>query len=60
MVGSQALPEGHRAMLLRGGVLVCLTAAGSLASVVLDTHGPLQVLLKWLEYPELCAWNGRV
>ena len=43
MVGTQALPQGYRPMLLRGGVLVCLTPAGSLASVVLDTHAPLQV-----------------
>ena len=43
VVGTQALPEGYRPMLLRGGVLVCLTPAGSLASMVLDAHAPLQV-----------------
>ena len=43
VVGTQALPEGYRPMLLRGGVLVCLTRAGSLGSVALDTHAPLQV-----------------
>lgn len=46
VVGAQALPEGYRPMLLRSGVLLCLTAAGSLASIVLDTHAPLQVQMR--------------
>lgn len=47
VVGTQALPQGYRPMLLRSGMLVCLTPAGSLASVALDTHAPLQVKTFW-------------
>ncbi|KAK9824992.1 hypothetical protein WJX81_005508 [Elliptochloris bilobata] len=42
LVSTQSLPEGHRPLLLQGGVLACLTGTGSLASVLLDTHAPLK------------------
>ena len=41
-VDAQALPAGYQPLLLRGGMLACLTAEGALADVLLSSHAPLK------------------